>query len=109
MEIIYLLGIIAVVVAITLMYIRKINKEKPVYPDTKPAKEQPMPIIKVGGTLKTDVNAENVESKTQKSLDRLYAETHDMWVCPFCETLNKNDKNRCVGCDEIRVYRGVEK
>lgn len=34
----------------------------------------------------------------QKSMDRLYAESHGMWVCRRCETLNDGRAESCAAC-----------
>ena len=36
--------------------------------------------------------------KSQKSLDMLYAESHGMWVCRFCETINDGRARYCDAC-----------
>lgn len=35
---------------------------------------------------------------TQKSSDAIYAETHNMWVCKHCETLNSFVAQKCIAC-----------
>ena len=34
----------------------------------------------------------------QKSSDAIYAETHNMWVCKHCETLNGSATQNCIAC-----------
>ena len=38
----------------------------------------------------------------QKSLDQLYAESHGMWVCHHCETLNDGGTESCAACGARR-------
>ena len=35
---------------------------------------------------------------SQKSLDMLYAESHGMWVCRCCETINDGGARICAAC-----------
>ena len=37
-----------------------------------------------------------------KSLDRLFAEAGQLWVCSFCETLNRDDDRFCRACRNKR-------
>ncbi len=37
-----------------------------------------------------------------KSLDRLFAEAGQLWVCSFCETLNNDDDRFCRACRNKR-------
>lgn len=37
-----------------------------------------------------------------KSLDRLFAESGQLWVCSFCETLNRDDDRFCRACRNKR-------
>ena len=37
-----------------------------------------------------------------KSLDRLFAEAGQLWVCAFCETLNRDDDRFCRACKNKR-------
>ena len=32
------------------------------------------------------------------TLDEIYAESHNLWVCNYCETMNKNGSCRCIAC-----------
>lgn len=34
----------------------------------------------------------------QPSLDESYARTHNLWVCPHCETLNESAVSTCQAC-----------
>ena len=34
----------------------------------------------------------------QKSLDSLYAESHGMLVCKYCQTLNESSSIKCAAC-----------
>lgn len=38
------------------------------------------------------------KKKPQKSSDAIYAETHNMWVCKHCETLNSFVAQNCIAC-----------
>ncbi len=39
-----------------------------------------------------------VEEYVQVSLDQLYANSHGIWVCRYCETLNDAGKEDCSAC-----------
>lgn len=47
--------------------------------------------------------SEPVRKNHQISLDRLYAKSHDMWVCSHCESLNGNADRRCAACGSKRI------
>ena len=47
-----------------------------------------------------DVTTKN--PKPNKTLDEEYALSHDMWVCPHCETLNENRFGACKVCGAAR-------
>lgn len=40
----------------------------------------------------------NTDKPPQESLDSLYAQSHGMWVCRHCETLNNGYTAHCVAC-----------
>ena len=33
-----------------------------------------------------------------RTLDEIYADSHDLWVCNYCETMNPNRSCRCAAC-----------
>ena len=33
-----------------------------------------------------------------QTLDELYAASHNLWVCDYCETMNLNSSRRCIAC-----------
>lgn len=37
-------------------------------------------------------------SLNQDSLDFLYAQSHGMWICRHCETINNGYSPRCIAC-----------
>ena len=46
----------------------------------------------------TPVTISTFPDQNRKSLDCLYAEEHDMWVCVRCETLNSRSTGHCQAC-----------
>lgn len=52
----------------------------------------------IPGFEKPKPTEEQVKTKSQKSLDMLYAESHGMWVCRFCETINDGGARYCDAC-----------
>lgn len=72
------------------------------------------PVKPVEPTSGLKINIPNVEPVTkpvahitvhQKSLDMIYAETHDMWSCSHCETLNDNWSVSCIACGAGKYER----
>lgn len=47
-------------------------------------------------------NEEMEEQGRKKSLDRIFAENNNMWVCRRCETLNRNGSISCGACGATR-------
>ena len=37
----------------------------------------------------------------QRSLDAEYADRHNLWICPHCETMNSHASGRCAACGMI--------
>lgn len=52
----------------------------------------------IPGFEKSKPTEEKAKIKSQKSLDMLYAESHGMWVCRFCETINDGGARYCDAC-----------
>lgn len=52
----------------------------------------------IPGFEKSKPTEEQAKIKSQKSLDMLYAESHGMWVCRFCETINDGGARYCDAC-----------
>ncbi len=42
----------------------------------------------------------------QRTLDAEYAERHNLWICPHCETMNAAASSRCAACGMIHGKRG---
>ena len=38
------------------------------------------------------------EQEAPLSLIRMYAKEHDLWICPYCETLNEHERHDCIAC-----------
>lgn len=43
-------------------------------------------------------NKAHEDKRIQESLDALYAYSHGMWVCRYCETLNDGMARSCCAC-----------
>ena len=52
----------------------------------------------IPGFEKQNATEKQENIKSQKSLDMLYAESHGMWVCRFCETINDGGARYCDAC-----------
>lgn len=48
------------------------------------------------------------KTNAQKSVDELYAEAHNMWICGCCETLNSYSSAWCVACGSERQLIGEQ-
>lgn len=43
-----------------------------------------------------------VRKKLQQSLDEIYAEENQLWICCRCETLNEDSNDCCAACGAKR-------
>ena len=59
------------------------------------------PRVVIGSSGGTAVDA-SIARDEVPSLDRLFAERNDMWVCGRCETLNRNQVSVCAACGAAR-------
>ena len=66
------------------------------YPDDDPKPDSSL-IIHVGNQPAPAPAPEPVP-RYDLTLDEIYAESHNLWVCNYCETLNKNGSCRCIAC-----------
>lgn len=108
-ETIWLLPIIGGIIALIFYFSNKAKKKDP-----PPAPETVNPVITdsldkptastFSGRLKKFKSSSmySVKLPTQESLDALYAKGHNMWVCPYCETLNDDGAKQCTACGTKR-------
>lgn len=54
--------------------------------------------VSIPGVEKPKVEKAKAGSRTQESLDALYANSHGMWVCHCCETINDGGALQCSAC-----------
>lgn len=55
--------------------------------------------LKIGPSVTTiEEKPTNEEKKTQRSLDEVYAESTNSWVCSHCETINPHSRSTCAAC-----------
>lgn len=87
------------------------NREKKLHSSDIPSQEIPQEneteeLSKKGSGLKNTIRGfqtsppedKKPEIKSKKSLDMLYAESHGMWICRYCETINDGGAKYCDAC-----------
>ena len=104
-----LLLIICLVILVLILYVRFVTKAKKKEEDEEIQemldKDPPLkPLLFTSGSEKKPTQGSVVKKEevtkmvAQKSLDRIYAEDHQKWVCNYCETINENGAHRCAAC-----------
>ena len=56
--------------------------------------------------IRSDKDKEKVvgkERKVQKTLDSIYAQSNNLWICNYCETINSNEAKKCVACGRAKA------
>lgn len=54
--------------------------------------------VSIPGAEAPKVETPKAGRKAQESLDALYANSHGLWVCKCCETLNDGGAIQCSAC-----------
>ena len=90
MELVYF-ALIVIGVGILIYCLRK--KTSPTYEDYTEVSKSPEPTASVPSPASEKPGpphgpSVSVPPEAPQSLDREYARTHGMWVCPYCETMN---------------------
>lgn len=42
------------------------------------------------------------KGNVENTIDSLFAENNNLWICRYCETINLNDRKKCVSCGKGR-------
>ena len=85
----------------TYYYSSRAEQKKKAEPEKKAESEKMEAsnlIVSVPGVKKPKVEKAKTGGRTQESLDSLYASSHGMWICRYCETLNDGGALQCSAC-----------
>lgn len=85
--------IILILIVLIALLIKALTKEAPA---PIPSHEENKEPDSRGGELAGGI------STSGKSLDAVYAEKNNFWVCCFCETLNPRGSLSCAACGKQR-------
>ena len=79
-------------------------------PTTTPGVPGKKPVVMTGPSTRTPpakpVKAVPAARPAQRSLDAEYADRHNLWICPHCETMNSIASSRCAACGMVHGKRG---
>lgn len=93
----YLIVILTgICIILAVFYINK--KAKPGRKEELEKKDPSKLKINMPGVEKPKAEKSKTAGRSQESLDALYANSHGMWVCRCCETLNDGGAIKCSAC-----------
>ena len=79
-------------------------------PTTTPGVPGKKTVVMTGPSTRTPpakpVKAVPAARPAQRSLDAEYADRHNLWICPHCETMNSIASSRCAACGMVHGKRG---